>query len=149
MPLQGQAKTDYQRDYMRRRRAQADKPTKPTKPASKPAPSDEGETDELKRRIRELEAEARQRGEPTTRTVSLKELMLKLGPILKALNIEADKKVAGLIAPVIIRTIANDLQKCLHEWMLPIEKQHVPSLTTKQKKTLSQIYKALSQLHKE
>ena len=34
----------------------------------------------------------------------------------KALDIEADKKIAGLIAPIIIRCIANDLQKCLIEW---------------------------------
>jgi hypothetical protein len=56
------------------------------------------------------------KGAALERMISSEELAEKLGPILKALNIEADKKVAGLIAPVIIRTIANDLQKCLTEW---------------------------------
>jgi hypothetical protein len=48
--------------------------------------------------------------------INSSELAHKLGPILKALQIEAAKKTAGLIGPAIIQSIANDLRKCLSEW---------------------------------
>jgi hypothetical protein len=89
------------------------------------------------------------RTQDPTRTVGLEELVLKLGPILKALETEAVKKTAGLIAPAIIRGIANDLQMCLNEWILPMEKRQqrehprvpgaVTTLTTKQKKALREL----------
>ena len=50
------------------------------------------------------------------RMINSSELAHKLGPILKALQIEAAKKTAGLIGPAIIQSIANDLRKCLSEW---------------------------------
>jgi hypothetical protein len=172
MALQGQAKTDYMRDYMRRRRA-----AQAAKPASKPAHSDDGDTatlkarletardkiEQLKARNQELKEEltaarepaAKQKTPPPDRTqgaakmVDLEELILKLRPILKVLDTEGAKKTAGLIAPVIIQTIANDLRKCLNGWILPMEKpqqrEHprgsgaLTSLTTEQKRALTKL----------
>jgi hypothetical protein len=175
MALQGQAKTDYQREYMRRRRA-----AQAAKPASKPAHSDDGDAvtlktrletardkiEQLKARNQELKEELTAARAPAssakdtvkknqeiaqgaTRTVDLEELILKLRPILKALKTEGDKKHAALIAPIHIQTIANDLQKCLNEWILPMEKRQwrehprrpgaLTSLTTKQKRALTEL----------
>jgi hypothetical protein len=56
------------------------------------------------------------KGAAMGRMISSEELAERLGPILKALRIEGEKKVAGLIGPAIVLNIANQLQRCLKEW---------------------------------
>jgi hypothetical protein len=119
------------------------------------------EIEQLKARTVELEEELAAAREPAakdeaapsdrtqfaTQTVDLDELRRKLGPILKALQTEGAKKHAALIAPILIQTIANDLQRCLNEWTLPKEQwQMEPDprgsgafrMTTTQKKKLKE-----------
>jgi hypothetical protein len=56
------------------------------------------------------------KGAAMGRMISSEELAERLGPILKALRTEGEKKVAGLIGPAIVLNIANQLQRCLKEW---------------------------------
>jgi cell division septum initiation protein DivIVA len=67
MPLTGQAKVKYQRDYMRRRRAKLRDGKPATKPAAQPASGDsaqwQAENDRLRKRIAELERQRHEAAE--------------------------------------------------------------------------------------
>lgn len=101
--------------------------------------------EEFERRVQQAAVAARNPA-PARKAVplSLEEVIVKLGPILKALQIEAAKKTAGLIAPVIIQGIANDLQRCLSDWILPsrCEGEYRLPLTMKQKRALKELLSA-------